>query len=283
MLANARVCGANPGWATVHIHPRACAWGDIISMPEEPDQSTSEVMRRRALRHHPIAAQREQNALLRKQAERIAQSVNRPEGELPIYVAMVPANTRETTALPKETRQRFLDRLETIVRRVFIASPTATPVGVPSADPTASAMSSPDESVDSPAVAAILGGSCATCRGECCTAGGDHAFLREDSIERVRGEQPSLDPAAMLAQYADHLPERHYRGSCVYHGLNGCHLPRDLRSNLCNRYVCGGLTQLRSALSGNASPTAFVAAADSVHLRRMALVDASETRSVALN
>ena len=251
-------------------------------MPEEADQPTSEVMRRRALRHHPIAAQRERNTLLRKQAERIAESVTRPERALPIYLAMVPANTRETTALPLETRKTFLDRLETIVRRVFLAAPTVAPVADDDGAP-ASTMSWPGESLDSPAMTAVLGRSCATCRGECCTAGGDHAFLREDSIERVRREQPSLDAAAMVAQYADHLPARHYRGSCVYHGLDGCHLPRDLRSNLCNRYVCGGLTQLRNALSGDESPAAFVAAADSAHLRRMALVDASETRPVALN
>ena len=88
----------------------------------------------------------------------------------------------------------------------------------------------------------------------------------------------------MVAQYADYLPARHYRGSCVYHATDGCNLPRDLRSNLCNRYVCGGLTQLRSALSGNESPAAFVAAADSVHLRRMAWsYGERETRTVALN
>lgn len=250
-------------------------------MPEEPEPSTSEVIRRRELRHHPIAAQRARNTRLREQAERIAQSVSRPNADSPIVLAMVPANTRETTALPVATRQSFLDRLETTVRRVFQDAPASA---VDGAGGMAGEMAmAAADAADSPAMAAVLGRSCATCRGECCTAGGDHAFLRDDSIARVRREQPALDAAAMLARYADYLPARHYRGSCVYHASDGCTLPRELRSNLCNRYVCGGLTQLRSALAGSASPSAFVAATDSVHLRRMALVDETEMRPIALS
>lgn len=252
-------------------------------MPNTPDHAASEVIQRRALRHHPIAAQRARNLLLRTQAERIAQSATRPDNRSPIPLAMVPANTRETTALPVESRRAFLERLEATVHRVFDAAGAPEP-GVPAHEgSTIVPVAAPTGSDDSPALTAILGRSCATCRGECCTAGGNHAFLRDDSIERVRSEHPSLDAPSLLARYADHLPARHYRGSCVYHASDGCALPRDLRSNLCNRYVCGGLTQLKSALHANDSAEAFVAAADSVHLRRMALVSAGETRPVALN
>ena len=252
-------------------------------MADAQDHTTSEVIQRRALRHHPIAAQRARNLLLRAQAERIAQSATGPESRPPIPLAMVPANTRETTALPMEPRRAFLDRLETTVRRVFAANVVPDPMVHVDEVAAIAPLAPPADALDSPALTAILGRSCATCRGECCTAGGNHAFLRDDSIERVRSEHPSLDADALLARYADHLPARHYRGSCVYHASDGCALPRDLRSNLCNRYVCGGLTQLKSALAASESAAAFVAAADSVHLRRMALVSAGETRSVALN
>jgi hypothetical protein len=56
-----------------------------------------------------------------------------------------------------------------------------------------------------------------------------------------------------------------------------------LRSDLCNRYVCGGLTQLMRALDDSDDTMAFVAAADSVQLRRMALIalERSDPLSVA--
>jgi hypothetical protein len=56
-----------------------------------------------------------------------------------------------------------------------------------------------------------------------------------------------------------------------------------LRSDLCNRYVCGGLTHLMRALDDSDDTMAFVAAADSVQLRRMALIalERSDPLSVA--
>lgn len=228
-----------------------------------------------------LAAQRERNARLRKEAERIVGIATGGDDELPIPLAMVPANTRELTALPASSRRSFLERLEAAIRRVFVDA-SAAPLSRSPDELSATRLSS-GEPVDASAMTSILRRSCATCRGKCCTAGADHAFLRDDTVERVRSEQPSLDAAGMLATYASYLPTHHYQGSCVFHTVDGCNLPRTLRSSLCNRYECGGLTQLRSALSGNDDPTVYVAAADAFSLQRVALVKASEARPVALN
>jgi hypothetical protein len=186
-----------------------------------------------------------------------------------VPVAMLPANTRETTALPSESREAFLERLAGVIAEVYAA---------PIAD-----TDTPEAEISNLAdVPAMLGRSCATCRGECCTAGGNHAFLRVDSIARVRAQQPQLGAESLLERYASQLPDRHYRGSCVYHTPDGCHLPRDWRANICNRYVCGGLSQLQSALNRTGSVSAIVAAADSVHLRRMARIDAQSTTYISL-
>ena len=130
--------------------------------------------------------------------------------------------------------------------------------------------------------ASILGLSCGTCRGECCTAGGDHAFLRADSLARVRAQHPEANEDTLLARYAAYLPTRHYRGSCVYHTTAGCALPRTMRANICNRYLCGGLTQLKRALENVEGDAAFVGAADSVHLRRMARIDKHGAKPIML-
>ena len=228
----------------------------------------------------PIAAQRVRNANIREQAERIARSVELHPEHAPIPVVVVPANTRDTEPLPARTRRVFLARLQASLSRSFEArAPDVSKIATAEESAALIDASTPFAFA---AEAVLVGRTCATCRGECCTAGGDHAFLRDDSIARVRAQHPAFGQDALLAVYAEHLPARHYRGSCVYHTSAGCALPRDLRSNLCNRYVCGGVTQLRSALSSSGKSIAFIAAADSVHVRRMALIDATEARSIAL-
>lgn len=227
-----------------------------------------------SLRHHPIAAQRERNLQIRAAAEQIALASNAGASSRPLPLAMLPANTRETAPVPAELRADFLGRLRSAIaadrpahqeRSVAVALTTAVPAG--SQAPTG-ATTDREQEID-----AIFGLGCATCRGECCTAGGNHAFLRGESIPRIREAHRHLDDDALIAEYEASIPVRHYRGSCVFHTIVGCALPRTLRSDLCNRYVCGGLTQLRQALETSNENTAFIGAADSVHLRRMALVD----------
>jgi hypothetical protein len=59
----------------------------------------------------------------------------------------------------------------------------------------------------------------------------------------------------------------------VFHAFAGCTLPRTLRSNLCNRYLCGGLTQLARTTVARSEHAAFVAAVDDGgRLVRLALV-----------
>jgi hypothetical protein len=41
-----------------------------------------------------------------------------------------------------------------------------------------------------------------------------------------------------MALYADAVPERSVERSCVFHGEQGCALPRELRSHTCNSYFC---------------------------------------------
>lgn len=236
------------------------------------------VEQRRALGHHPIAAQRERNARIREHVEVIAHAQSAMYDGAVAVVGLIPANTRETARLPASTRRIFLTRLAKHLDTLFATSPTAEAAAM-TAHTIAAMDPAPSDRADA---AAILGLSCGTCRGECCTAGGDHAFLRADSLARVRAQHPEASGALLLSSYAAHLPTRHYRGSCVYHTTVGCALPRTMRSNICNRYLCGGLTQLKRALESTESTAAFVGAADSVHLRRAAHIDVRGARPIAL-
>ena len=89
--------------------------------------------------------------------------------------------------------------------------------------------------------AAVLGAGCATCQGHCCKGGGDHAFIDERTMARTRRDNPDLDARAVIGLYLARLAPRSYKGSCLFHGSDGCTLGRALRAELCNAYYCNGL------------------------------------------
>jgi hypothetical protein len=89
--------------------------------------------------------------------------------------------------------------------------------------------------------AAVLGAGCATCQGHCCKGGGDHAYIDERTMAGVRRNNPDLDAHAVIGLYLARLAPRAYKGSCLFHGPDGCTLGRALRAELCNAYYCNGL------------------------------------------
>jgi len=79
---------------------------------------------------------------------------------------------------------------------------------------------------------------CTMCRGYCCKGGGEHAYLDERVMARVRIAEPELDARGVLRLYMDSVPAVGYEGTCLFHGEKGCTLDRSLRSDVCNSYFC---------------------------------------------
>ena len=96
----------------------------------------------------------------------------------------------------------------------------------------------------------VLWAACATCRGSCCRLGAaSHAFQTGDSLRAYRLQyRPDASDAEILAAYRAHLPERSLTGGCVYQAETGCALPREMRSGICNRYLCDGLLALKEQI-----------------------------------
>ena len=59
---------------------------------------------------------------------------------------------------------------------------------------------------------------CSLCRGFCCKGGGDHGYLDERVMARVRQARPELDARAVLRLYVERVPAAGYAGSCIFHG-----------------------------------------------------------------
>lgn len=226
----------------------------------------------------PIAAQRARNVRMQAEAEQIAAHHAQAHGiDASVPVVMVPANTRALVPLPDDAREAFLSHLRGVIADAF-AEPLRDDLDARRADVTSSRADAGEiMSRDDGLPGYMVLGGCSTCRGDCCTSGGTRAFLKADSLRRVRSQRVTLgvsgdDASAIEALYVEALPAVHYEGSCVFHARLGCTLGRELRSNLCNRYQCGELTQLRRALDARGAQSAYIASASRDALQRVALV-----------
>jgi hypothetical protein len=122
---------------------------------------------------------------------------------------------------------------------------------------------------------------CGACRGSCCRAGGDHAYLTEETVARSLDAHPDWTLRQIMDSYLEHLPAETTVNSCIYHGPKGCGLPRALRSPTCNTYICGKLTRLRAALPETRPPPILALLFDHGRWTRTALLDETGVKILA--
>lgn len=115
-----------------------------------------------------------------------------------------------------------------------------------------------ESETESDAMNAVLGAACAYCGGNCCWSGGDHGYLIDRTIDAYLTEHPASTPNNVVDAYLAHVPDATMAGSCVFHGPEGCGLPRAMRSDTCNMFLCDGLTGLTAEQRTHAEPRAFV-------------------------
>lgn len=87
---------------------------------------------------------------------------------------------------------------------------------------------------------------CRMCEGGCCTSGGDHAYLTEYEVLRLLSRRPDWTDEQVVAAFVAHVPEKGRTNSCINHTAQGCALPRELRSDVCNVFFCDDIKRLHS-------------------------------------
>ena len=192
--------------------------------------------------------------------------------------------------LPERRRRALRAHVERIVDAALAARETAAPPA-----PTRAPETSPDVAPEIapeiapavvPEVAAalgtVLGQACATCQGFCCHRGGEEAYLTVATVSRFMDAHPALGRDAVVEAYAARAGGTTYEQSCVFHRRTGCALPREMRSDTCNDFLCGPLVELQRAVLGAGPdappPRAFFAATNDGQIEAAAFVDARAVR-----
>ena len=149
---------------------------------------------------------------------------------------LLPSGPRHARRLASGRRERYRAHLLGLAAEAACGPPADQPCA---ADPVGPSQAS-----------ALPGRLCALCGGGCCTRGGEHAYLSAATLRRFMDAHPQLSHAEVVAAYLDRLAPSTQSGSCINHTSQGCSLPREMRSDTCNRFACESLARLQAAQRG---------------------------------
>lgn len=111
---------------------------------------------------------------------------------------------------------------------------------------------------------ALVGQACSTCRGFCCFAGRNHAFLKHSDLRRTMYDKQLASVEALVSDYLSYLPEQSVEDSCLFHGSQGCGMPRRMRSDMCNMTLCPSLVNLYQKSNGQLPTQQYLFASTNV-------------------
>lgn len=175
----------------------------------------------------------ERKARLLASVAELRESLTGGEETRTVATVITPSNDQRLTALSKDRLTAFSQHLSGLFSAVLDDNDIA------------------GESVDAPPVTTaqptdpLFSKACAHCRGQCCQHGNAaQAFLSKETI-RDRLAQLGVDHhGELLDRYLRLIPEYSFENSCIYHAADGCALPRELRSDVCNGFYCEHLRDI---------------------------------------
>jgi len=110
-----------------------------------------------------------------------------------------------------------------------------------------------------PGLRAISDKLCCMCKGGCCVAGKEHAYLSVFSMRRFMDENPDMSTDEVLKLYLSKISLDSIDNSCINNTDTGCKLPRDMRSDICNGYYCDSLKKYQKKMAETDSPEKVIA------------------------
>jgi len=120
---------------------------------------------------------------------------------------------------------------------------------------------------------------CTVCRGRCCRFGLDgQAFLEAQQLRAWLASNPGAAWSDAVDHYLGFVAPEHLHSSCLFHARDGCTLPRERRSEVCNRFACSALEQARDIAASRADAVVVVGIVGSHALRGAAAVSAQGSR-----
>jgi hypothetical protein len=130
-------------------------------------------------------------------------------------------------------------------------------------------------------LAALGGHLCALCRGRCCRLGlRGNAFLAAEQLRDWLALQPGAGWTDAVDHYLGFVGAEHLEQSCLFHGAQGCTLPRERRSAICNSFACDTLAHLRDSAAAQPGLVAVIGLVQGHSMRSPSAVSAQGVRAL---
>jgi hypothetical protein len=197
-----------------------------------------------------------------------AAGIQNPEDFIPVAI---PINLRHIRHLPEKRRRMFCDQLKQLIEQAAAEHRSSTHLTDDSTMQTKH-----DAQMQSTELHSILSVVCAVCRGSCCKNGGDHGYIKVDTLVRYMRQHPELQQHQVLEEYLSFLPKKTYEDSCVYHTRLGCSLPRHMRYEGCEFFACHGLADIKEHVIYTKSTRFFIAAMKGKNEFRSAFIEGNK-------
>lgn len=178
--------------------------------------------------------------------------------ETPPAILALPSGRSGLEPLPELRMQKYRQHLQAIIQQ---AQDCAGVQDLPSDQHTDAHATrlQVDSLFDAhPALQPVSDRFCSQCKGGCCAAGAEHAYLSAVTIRRQLDAEPGLTADVILQRYLQALPAESVTGACVNQTASGCVLPRELRSDVCNSYYCDSLRKLQREWAVGEAPAAVL-------------------------
>jgi DNA-directed RNA polymerase beta' subunit len=179
-------------------------------------------------------------------------------------LVILPVNTNPLVTLTEQRKNEFLLHLTTIYIDIIENRTPSTKVYTTKLD-------KPLEKEENE----LLGKACATCKGECCSLGNNHAFQDTVSLGYyLERQSEAMNLEKLTFQYSQYFPSQNYKNACVFQGSLGCTLPSELRSFTCKNYRCSSLRGYHQDIIENDQKLTFAAAAQERDIKQISVFDA---------
>ena len=159
-----------------------------------------------------------------------------------IKVTQIPSGLLETKALEDERIDEYMLHVETVITRAEEAEDISELLDDQLIGTHESLLQQDNRIASNTALEVEVGKLCSLCKGGCCSAGGNHAYLHAVTIRRLM-DTHAISPEELKVTYREQLPVSSIVGSCINQTVSGCSLPRMYRSDVCNLYLCGAMEE----------------------------------------
>ena len=205
-----------------------------------------------------------------RNSEADAAGIENPEDFIPVAV---PVNARHIRNLPEKRRRMLCDRLKQLVEQAAAEQCSSAHLSDDSTIQTKR-----DAQMQGAELSSILNNACAICMGSCCIHGGNHAYIKADTLLRYMQQHPELQEQQVLDEYLSCLTKKTCEDSCICHTEIGCALPSHMRSESCSSFTCDGLVEIIKHETDSKSTRFFVAAMEGENVLRSAFIDGNHIR-----